>query len=740
MQVRKRDNSLVEFNLNKIKTAISKCFKSVYGDPLDTIKQFEIEEITKEVNEIIFQTLNQVIEIEQIQNIVEERLLQRHLSVYKEYVGYRRHRSEIRKSNENLDEKLLEIISFRKGFQENANKDDKVLNTQRELISCEASKDFALRRMLPKRVSKAHINGDIHVHDLSHAIVGMTNCSLPDIEAMFKHGFHLGSAFIEPPKNFLTACNVLSQVIDVISNGQYGGVSVHEIDKLLEPYAKMSWERELVQSYNDKFDTDYTCMEDFNYSLPNPHDFKNNKPIPQRSRYSYINNAVKRWKKLVFDGLQILEYQLNTYCNSSAQQPFVSISFGLGESVFCKEIQKAILKVRIEGFNKGRVSPVFPKLIYFLKKGLNVDKEDPNYDIKQIALECSSKRIYPDIISYENQLKLYGYAPITPMGCRSFLGKYTHENGSTSPVGRLNMGVCTINLVRCAIESDRNVDKFFKILDNKLEICKEALLYRVNLIKSNVTPRNVPIFYMSRAFSNLNENDKIDEIMDNGKASVSLGYVGIFETTGFLLDNFEWETTEEGKNLALKIMQYLDNKTKQWKEETNYGFSLYGTPAEALSERFHNLDLQKFGEIPFVTGKGHYGNSFHLNVLKQWNCFEKLDFERQFMPYSLGGNFSFVDTPNLQNNLEALEQIWDYAHENCHYVGVNQPSDCCFKCGYKGEMLPYGELGYQCPDCKNEDPTTMSVIRRISGYLSDFGKRMAPKGRITEINNRKKNM
>ena len=421
-------------------------------------------------------------------------------------------------------------------------------------------------------------------------------------------------------------------------------------------------------------------------------------------------------------------------CIRSVQTPFITFGFGLGESWAERLIQECILKVRIKGLGAEHRTPVFPKLVFIVKKGLNYYPTDPNYYIKKLAIECCSKRMYPDILNYDKIVEVTG-ACKTPMGCRSFLGDY-FEHGQNISDGRNNLGVVSVNLPRIAIEAKGDEETFYKILDKRLKICYDALLTRIERLE-NVKAKVAPILYMEGAFGvRLKADDKIIDIFKNGRASISLGYIGLHETIKALYGDYIYNN-ESLKDKSIAIIKYLSDKTKEWKKETGYGFSLYGTPAENLCYRFCKLDAEKFGIIEGVTDKGYYTNSFHLDVQKVMTPYEKIDFESVYPQYSSGGFISYVELTTMQNNLEALEKLWDYSYNKVPYMGWNQPIDECYKCGYTGEFTSTSK-GFECPECGNIDEDTISVTRRCCGYLSAPTSRGFNKGKQIEVTKRVK--
>ncbi len=458
--------------------------------------------------------------------------------------------------------------------------------------------------------------------------------------------------------------------------------------------------------------------------------------------------------------MQSLEYEINTLFTSNGQTPFTSLGFGLGENWFEREIQKAILQIRINGLGSEKRTAIFPKLIFTLKKGVNLNPEDPNYDIKQLALECATKRMYPDILNYDKIVELTGSFKV-PMGCRSFLQGWKDENGQEVNVGRMNLGVVTLNLPRIAIESKGDQNKFWQLLSDRLEIMKDALLYRVERCKEAI-PANAPILYMYGAFGKrLSRTDSVNELFKNRRATVSLGYIGLYEVASAFFGG-EWETNPEAKAFTLDIVKELKANADAWGDEYGYHFSVYSTPSESLTDRFCRLDTEKFGIIENITDKEYYTNSFHYDVRKNptpfeklefekdypkycsggfihYCPFEKLEFEKDYPKYCSGGFIHYCEYPMLQQNPKALEAVWDFAYDKIGYLGTNTPIDHCYQCGFEGDFKPT-ERGFECPECGNHDPKTCDVVKRTCGYLGNPQARPMVHGRHKEISSRVKHM
>lgn len=590
---------------------------------------------------------------------------------------------------------------------ENANKDSNIFNTQRDLEAGVASRAMGLK-MLPELVAKAHLRGDIHWHDLDYSpVTPETNCCLIDFDEMLSNGFKIGNAWVSSPRSIQTATAQMSQIIANVASLQYGGCSANRIDQLLAPYAEINYQKHLK-------DARKWIAED-----------------------KQVEFAKEKTRKDIYDAMQALEYEINTLYSSQGQTPFTTINFGLGTTWIERAIQKSILEIRIKGLGKEHRTAIFPKLTFTIKRGLNLNPGDPNYDIKMLALECSTKRMYPDLLMYDKIKELTGSFK-TPMGCRSFLQGWKDENGKEVNSGRMNLGVVTVNLPRIALESQGNTDLFWEIFEEKMQICHTALAYRIERTKQ-AKPENAPLLYMYGAFGkHLKKDDSIDELFKNERATVSLGYIGLYEVcTAFFGD--KWENNQTAHDFAEKIVKALHDKCAQWAKESGYHYSLYSTPAESLTDTFCRDDLEKFGSIPNITEKEYYTNSFHYDVRKHPNPFEKLTFEEVFPKYASGGFIHYCEYPNLRQNPKALEAVWDWAYDHVGYLGTNTSIDQCFKCGFKGEFNATAR-GFVCPECGNHDPQFCDVVKRTCGYLGNPLQRPMVHGRHVEIASRAKNL
>ncbi|EME8183502.1 anaerobic ribonucleoside-triphosphate reductase [Enterococcus faecium] len=709
MKVIKRDGRHVDFDEQKINEALIKAEKKIHGS-LSPLTYEKIQMIADLVVQEIKSRFAENVKIYEIQNIVEHILLEKNeYELAEEYINYRTKRDFARSKATDINFSIEKLINKDQTVvNENANKDSNVFNTQRDLTAGIVGKSIGLK-MLPPHIANAHQKGDIHYHDLDyHPYTPMTNCCLIDFKGMLNNGFKIGNAEVESPKSIQTATAQISQIIANVASSQYGGCSADRTDELLAPFAELNYKKHLKDA-EEWIDS------------------------PERQK----EYAKAKTKKDIFDAMQSLEYEINTLFTSNGQTPFTSLGFGLGENWFEREIQKAILQIRINGLGSEKRTAIFPKLIFTLKKGVSLNPEDPNYDIKQLALECATKRMYPDILNYDKIVELTGSFKV-PMGCRSFLQGWKDENGQEVNVGRMNLGVVTLNLPRIAIESKGDQNKFWQLLSDRLEIMKDALLYRVERCKEAI-PANAPILYMYGAFGKrLSRTDSVNELFKNRRATVSLGYIGLYEVASAFFGG-EWETNPEAKAFTLDIVKELKANADAWGDEYGYHFSVYSTPSESLTDRFCRLDTEKFGIIENITDKEYYTNSFHYDVRKNPTPFEKLEFEKDYPKYCSGGFIHYCEYPMLQQNPKALEAVWDFAYDKIGYLGTNTPIDHCYQCGFEGDFKPT-ERGFECPECGNHDPKTCDVVKRTCGYLGNPQARPMVHGRHKEISSRVKHM
>ena len=706
--VEKRDGRRVVFDVDKIDKALHKAADKVMD--VTPLVEKRLNALTERIVTEIHSRFPKGVKIYEIQNIVEHELLEaKEYALAEEYITYRTQRDFERSKATDINFSIHKLLNKDQAVvNENANKDSDVFNTQRDLTAGIVGKSIGLQ-MLPKHVANAHQKGDIHYHDLDYSpYTPMTNCCLIDFKGMLENGFKIGNAEVESPKSIQTATAQISQIIANVASSQYGGCSADRIDEVLAPYAEKNYQKHLKDAEE--------------WVLPE-----------KREDYAW-----KKTQKDIYDAMQSLEYEINTLFTSNGQTPFTSLGFGLGTSRFEREIQKAILNIRINGLGSEHRTAIFPKLIFTLKRGLNLEEGTPNYDIKQLALECATKRMYPDVLSYDKIVDLTGSFKV-PMGCRSFLQGWKNENGVEVNSGRMNLGVVTVNLPRIALESEGDMNKFWEIFNERMNIAEDALVYRVERTKE-ATPANAPILYQYGAFGHrLGKEESVDQLFKNRRATVSLGYIGLYEVATVFFGN-SWEHNPEAKEFTLDIIRDMKRRVEEWSDQYGYHFSIYSTPSESLTDRFCRLDTEKFGSIPDITDKEYYTNSFHYDVRKNPTPFEKLDFEKVYPEAGASGGFiHYCEYPVLQQNPKALEAVWDYAYDRVGYLGTNTPIDRCYKCDFEGDFEPT-ERGFACPNCGNSDPKTVDVVKRTCGYLGNPQARPMVNGRHKEIAARVKHM
>ena len=709
LKIVKRDGRLVDFDDQKIYDALVKALRKINGE-LSPIDHEKITEIVDSVDHEIAERFRTNVKIYEIQNIVEHILLAKNeYALAEEYINYRTHRDFERSKATDINFTINKLMNKDQSVvNENANKDSNVFNTQRDLTAGIVGKSIGLK-MLPPHVANAHQKGDIHYHDLDyHPYTPMTNCCLIDFKGMLNNGFKIGNAEVESPKSIQTATAQISQIIANVASSQYGGCSADRTDELLAPFAELNYQKHLKDA-EEWIET------------------------PER-REAY---AKSKTRKDIYDAMQSLEYEINTLFTSNGQTPFTSLGFGLGTNWFEREIQRAILQIRINGLGSEKRTAIFPKLIFSIRRGVNLAPTDPNYDIKELALECATKRMYPDILNYDKLVELTGSFKV-PMGCRSFLQGWKNERGEEINVGRMNLGVVTLNIPRIALEANGDQEKFWSLLEDRLQIVKDALVYRVERCKE-ASPANAPILYMYGAFGErLDRKDNVNELFKNKRATVSLGYIGLYEAASAFYGG-TWEQDPEAKAFTMAIVKELKAHADAWGDEYGYHFSVYSTPSESLTDRFCRLDTEKFGEVENITDKEYYTNSFHYDVRKNPTPFEKLDFEKDYPKYCSGGFIHYCEYPVLQQNPKALEAVWDYAYDRVAYLGTNTPIDHCYECGYEGDFNPT-ERGFECPQCGNHDPKSCDVVKRTCGYLGNPQARPMVNGRHKEISARVKHL
>ncbi|HEQ2437268.1 TPA: anaerobic ribonucleoside-triphosphate reductase [Streptococcus pyogenes] len=708
IKVIKRDGRLVNFDSTKIYSALLKASMKVTR--MSPLVEAKLEAISDRIIAEIIERFPTNIKIYEIQNIVEHKLLAANeYAIAKEYINYRTQRDFARSQATDINFSIDKLINKDQTvINENANKDSDVFNTQRDLTAGIVGKSIGLK-MLPSHVANAHQKGDIHYHDLDYSpYTPMTNCCLIDFKGMLANGFKIGNAEVESPKSIQTATAQISQIIANVASSQYGGCTADRIDEFLAPYAELNFKKHMADA---------------------------KKWIVETKRESY---AFEKTQKDIYDAMQSLEYEINTLFTSNGQTPFTSLGFGLGTSWFEREIQKAILTIRINGLGSEHRTAIFPKLIFTVKRGLNLEPDSPNYDIKTLALECATKRMYPDMLSYDKIIGLTGSFK-SPMGCRSFLQGWKDENGQDVTSGRMNLGVVTLNLPRIAMESNGDMDKFWELFNERMLISKDALIYRVERV-TEAKPANAPILYQYGAFGKrLEKTGNVNDLFKNRRATVSLGYIGLYEVASVFYGG-QWEGNPDAKAFTLSIVKAMKQACEDWSDEYGYHFSVYSTPSESLTDRFCRLDTEKFGIVTDITDKEYYTNSFHYDVRKSPTPFEKLDFEKDYPEAGASGGFiHYCEYPVLQQNPKALEAVWDYAYDRVGYLGTNTPIDKCYNCQFEGDFTPT-ERGFTCPNCGNNDPKTVDVVKRTCGYLGNPQARPMVNGRHKEISARVKHM
>ena len=690
MKIVKRDGRIVDYDRQKISVAIEKANRDVKG------KEKASSEEIKSIIEYIESMDKKRILVEDIQDIIEEKLMEMgKYKLAKEYIVYRYNRALVRKSN-TTDETILGLIrnENQELAEENSNKNTMLASTQRDYIAGEVSRDLTRRLLLPEKIIKADQDGILHFHDADYFVQPIFNCCLVNIQDMLDNGTVMNGKMIESPKSFYVACIVMTQIIATVASNQYGGQSIDM--KHLGKYLRKSYDKyrkEIEDKYKGK--------------------------LPEEIIEDLVQERVKSELK---SGVQTIQYQINTLMTTNGQTPFVTLFLHLEEGdPYIKEnamIIEEILNQRIEGVKNEAgvyVTPAFPKLVYVLDEHNCLKGGKYDY-LTKLAVKCSAKRMYPDYISAKKMRENYEGNVFSPMGCRSFLSPWKDENGNYKFEGRFNQGVVSINLPQIAIIADGDEEKFWKLLDERLELCKEALMcrhYALLGIKSDISP----VHWQYGAIARLAKGEKIDKLLYGGYSTMSLGYIGIYEMTKLMKGVSH--TTPEGHDFALKVMKHLKQTADKWKKETNIGFALYGTPAESLCYKFARLDKERFGTIKDVTDKGYYTNSYHVDVREKIDAFDKLSFESEFQKLSTGGAISYVEIPNMQNNIVALETAVKFIYDNIQYAEFNTKSDYCHVCGFDGEIIINDDNEWECPNCGNKDHSKMNVVRRTCGYLGE---------------------
>lgn len=693
MNVIKRDGSIVQFDSQKIVDAIMKAGIEVNANLIT------LEETAKMIAEFIRLKIDDFTTVEHIQDDVERYLMEEcWFNVAKAYITYRYKRSMVRQSN-TTDESILKLIrnQNKEMNEENSNKNPKMASTQRDYIAGIVSRDITDRLLLPKHISDAHKEGVLHFHDADYFLQPIHNCCLINIGDMLDNGTVINGKMIDSPKSFQVACTVMTQIIAQVASCQYGGQSVDTVH--LGKYLRRSKEKFIAKGYSGKL------LED-------------------------------RIREEVKAGVQTIQYQINTLMTTNGQSPFVTIFMYLRKDDPYKEenamIIEEILNQRIQGIKNEvgvYVTPAFPKLVYVLTEDNCLKGGEYDY-LTKIAVKCSAKRMYPDYISEKKMAENYEGNVFSPMGCRSFLAPWKDADGNYKFEGRFNQGVVSINLPQVALAAGGDMKKFWKLLDERLELCKEALMCRHKALLGTTSDIS-PIHWQNGAIARLKKGEVIDSLLFGGYSSISLGYIGVYEMTKIMIGVPHTNPTGEG--FAQTVMNYLKQTVLKWREETNIGFALYGTPAEFLCYRFAEIDRVKYGDIPDITDKGYYTNSYHVDVREEINTFQKFLFESQFQSISSGGCISYSEIPNMNHNLKALEDVVKFIYDNIQYAEFNTKCDFCHECGYDGEIIVNDHLEWECPVCHNKDHSKMNVTRRTCGYL---GENFWNEGKTKEIKNR----
>ena len=690
MKVIKRDGRAVDYDRAKIETAITKANEEV--KPKERATKAEIKEIITYIEELD----KKRILVEDIQDIIEQKLMEiEKYELSKRYIVYRYTRALVRKQN-TTDETILGIIrnENKELAEENSNKNTMLASTQRDYIAGEVSRDLTRRLLLPEKIAKANEDGILHFHDADYFVQPIFNCCLINIADMLDNGTVMNGKMIESPKSFQVACTVTTQIIAAVASNQYGGQSVDM--KHLGKYLRKSYNKfreELEEKYKGKLSNDI------------------------------IESIVQdRLKSELKAGVQTIQYQINTLMTTNGQSPFVTLFLHLEDGdPYIKEnamIIEEILRQRYEGIKNESgiyVTPAFPKLVYVLDECNCLKGGEYDY-LTKMAVKCSAKRMYPDYISAKKMREIYDGNVFSPMGCRSFLSPWKDENGNYKFEGRFNQGVVSINLPQIAIIANKDEEKFWKLLDERLELCFEALMCRHYALLGTSSDIS-PIHWQYGAISRLKKGEKIDKLLYGGYSTMSLGYIGIYEMTKAMKGVSH--TAPEGHKFATKVMKHLQETTEKWKKETNIGFALYGTPAESLCYKFARVDREKFGIIKDITDKGYYTNSYHVDVREKIDAFAKLEFESEFQKISTGGCISYIEIPNMQKNIDALEAAVKFIYNNIQYAEFNTKSDYCHECGFDGEIIINKENEWECPNCGNKDHSKLTVVRRTCGYLGE---------------------
>ncbi len=708
MKIIKRDGHMVDYSPEKIEQAIMKANAEVEEE--EQASSIQIKNIIKYIEKLGKKRML----VEDIQDIIEEKLMAiGKYKLAKKYITYRYTRELVRKSN-TTDVSIKELIDGESDYwnTENSNKDAKVVTTQRDYLAGITSTDITRRFLLTEDIVKAHDEGIIHFHDADYfAQNALHNCDLINLEDMLQNGTNINGVMIEKPHRFLTAMTIATQLITAVNSSQYGGCTITLTH--LAPFVRDSYNRYLEKYKERKF-----------------------------NKEDCIKYAKEDLAKEIKDGVQTFQYQINSMTTTNGQAPFLSVCMYLGETEEYKEelamIIEEVLKQRIEGMKNEKgvyITPAFPKLLYVLEED-NIHENSKYWYLTELAAECTAKRMVPDYISEKimKQLKVdkNGNGQCYPcMGCRSFLTPYIDENGKPKYYGRFNQGVVTINLVDVALSSDKDMDLFWKIFDERLELCHKALQIRHKRL-SKATSDVAPILWQYGALARLKKGESIHDLLHNGYSTISLGYAGLYECVKFMTDHSHTDNGI-GKEFGLQVMRKLNEACKTWKEAENIDYSVYGTPIESTTYKFAKCLRERFGVIKGITDRDYITNSYHVPVFEEIDAFTKLKLESEFQALSPGGAISYIETPNLSNNLEAVIEVIKFIYDNIMYAELNTKLDYCHECGYTGEILIDDNMEWYCPNCGNRDHDKMNVARRTCGYI---GSNFWNKGRTQEIKER----
>ena len=721
MKIIKRSGTEVTFDIDKIMAAVSKANNEVVHS--ERLSDEQIEMISKNVEDIC-QEMNRSLSVEEIQDLVENQIMNlRAFAVARKYITYRYKRALVRKSN-STDEQILSLLECNNEEvkQENSNKNPVVNSVQRDYMAGEVSKDITTRFLLPHDITDAHREGIIHFHDADYFAQHMHNCCLVNLEDMLQNGTVISETMIEKPHSFSTACNISTQIIAQIASSQYGGQSI-----------TLSHLAPFVQTSREKFRRD--VRREF-------------ERLGKETDEETINQiAEMRVRNEIIQGVQMIQYQVITLMTTNGQAPFVTVFMYLNEVPEGQTrddlalIIEEMLRQRIQGVKNEKgvyITPAFPKLIYVLEED-NIHEDSPYWYLTELAARCTAKRMVPDYISEKKMLELKvdkngeGHC-YTCMGCRSFLTPYVDENGKPKYYGRFNQGVVTLNLVDVALSSGKEMDKFWKIFDERLDLCYRALMCRHERLKGTLSDA-APILWQYGALARLPKGEPIDKLLYNGYSTISLGYAGLYECVKYMTGKSH--TDPSATPFALDVMRYLNAACAKWRAETHIDFSLYGTPLESTTYKFAKCLQKRFGIVPGVTDKSYITNSYHIHVTEKINAFDKLAFESQFQALSPGGAISYVEVPDMQNNIDAVLEVMKFIYDNIMYAELNTKSDYCQVCGYDGEIEVLedtdGKLVWTCPNCGNTDQSKMNVARRTCGYI---GTQFWNQGRTQEIKER----